>query len=255
MSRRTVSATITAALAVGVGFAAAPAIASDDFVTITVTLPNPEGSGGEGTFYRLAGQSAFYTTRTSSSTTGGQLDGLTSDDSFQDISFFEVFPENNLTDYLRFGYFGVLETVVVDGSGQEQVVNQSLVFAGQSGVFDGLTINAAFPFFEESVLVNALVNGFDTPEFFDALFTAFGSDDLLGDLTLFQQTDPNAPTDTLRFGETLVLYALIEGSPGGEDLAVGIGTLSASVLRIVPAPSTLALGALVGLVGARRRRS
>ena len=239
-----------AAIAVG----AMPAIAADDFVTITVTLPYPDGFGpSDGVFYRLAGQSAFYSNRTSSLTTGGQLDGLVSSTSLQDISFLEVFPENELTDYLTFGYFGVLETVVDDGSG-EQVTDRSLVVAGQFGTFAGLPISSILPFATESELVDALANGFDTPQFFDALFSAVGNPDLLGDLALFQQAFPAAPTDTIRDGQTLGLYAFIDAIPGEEDRALQIGNLSTSVLRVIPAPATVVLGLAGALVLAPRRR-
>lgn len=255
MSRSVSVRTSRVALAAGgllLALGASPAAAIDDFVTITVTLPYPDGGQpGDSLFYRLAGQSAYYNTRTGGFTTGGALDGLTSTDSFHDITFAEVFPEPSLTDYLRFGYFGVLETVFDDGTG-EQVLDRSLIVAGQFGAFEGMTISAILPFLTESELVDALVSDFDSPQFFSALFSAIGNNDLLGDQTLFLQTDPNLPTQTVRFGETLGLYAFIGGDDGSEALQVG--NLSSSVLRIVPAPSAASLLVLAGALAARRRR-
>lgn len=251
---RRVRSRVVASIPVAIVAIPIPAVANDDFVTISVTLPYPDGFGpSDGVFYRLAGQSAFYSNRTSSLTTGNQLDGLVSSTSFQDISFFEVFPENELTDYLTFGYFGVLETVMDDGSG-EQVTDRSLVVAGQFGTFEGLPISSILPFAAESELVDALVNGFDTPQFFNALFSAVGNPDLLGDLALFQQAFPAAPTDTLRNGQTLGLYAFIDAVPGEEDRALQIGNLSASVLRVVPAPATSLVAFAAVFAAARRRR-
>ncbi|MFG0326183.1 MAG: hypothetical protein ACF8SC_02805 [Phycisphaerales bacterium JB037] len=236
------------------GVVATSASASDDFVTITVDLPFPAGTGpGDGVFYRLAGQSAFYSLRTGSFTTGGLLDGLGSSASLQDISFQEFFPEVQLTDYLEFGYFGVLETVV-DGALGEEVVDRSLVVAGQAAIFEGLPISSILPFLTESELVDALTGGFDTPQFFDALFSAVGNPDLLGDLTLLQQAFPGAPTDLIRDGESLGLYGFIRSVPGEEDQAVWIGGLSATVLRVVPAPTAAGVWLVGGLAAARRRR-
>ncbi|QOJ00788.1 MAG: hypothetical protein HRU70_09900 [Phycisphaeraceae bacterium] len=252
-SRRSV--VLAACVAASIGFAAAPAAASDDHVAITVTLPFPGGFGpDDGVTYRLAGQSAFYSTRTNGVTTGGQLDGLSSSGSPHLIEYTEVFPEASLADYLRYGYFGVLETVVDDGTG-ERVIDRSFVIAGRFGAFDGLAIDSILPFFQESELVDALVNGFDTPEFFDALSAALGNADLLGDMTLLSRPDLNGPVDTVRAGEMLGLYALIGGVPGEEDRAVLIGDLSASVLRVVPSPGALALASLAGFVATRRRRA
>ena len=96
--------------------------------------------------YRLTGQSVFFSQRTNSGTTGGQLDGVTTLDSqnaVHQITFGEVFPEANLTDYLTFGYFGVVETVdIVDDT--ETVVDRSIVVAANS-LAAGATLQDVFP--------------------------------------------------------------------------------------------------------------
>lgn len=254
MSFRTVAPVVSfVALVLGAGLA--PAAPGFDRVTIAGALGFPDGSDSMGpSYFRLAGQSAYYNTRTSSFTTGGQLDGFTTFDSKNgpfEVQFFEVFPETNLTDYLQFGYFGVVETVTVDAALGETVTDRSLVVAGRFGVLDGLTINQIFPFMTENELVDALVNGFASPQFFDALFSAVGNPDLLGDIHLTQR-EPGGIAEIVRQGESIGLYALIGGDNGDE--AVNIGYLATAILREVPTPSSFALAVLAGLVAGRRRR-
>lgn len=227
-----------------------------DIVTITGSLAFPELADGENdgsVYYRLTGQSAYYNTRTGSFATGNQLDGLTSYDAevedFQ-IIYTEFFPETNLTDYLQFGYFGVVETVSDTGNG-ETILASTLIVAGHFSEVEGQTIDAILPFFSVSGLVNALIGGFDTDEFFDALFSAVGNPALMGDITLYQ-FDGGQAVDVLRYGQGLGLFAFIGGDNGDE--AVAIGSLETSVLRIVPTPSTIALGAVACFISASRRR-
>ncbi len=255
MSSRTLAPVVSVAfLAFGAGLAfAGPGF---DRVTIAGAIGFPDGSDPDGpSYFRLAGQSAFFSTRTSSFSTGGQLDGFTTYDSENgpfEAQYFEVFPEVNLTDYLRFGYFGVVETVTFDAALGETVTDRSLVFAGRFGEFDGMTIDQILPFTTESELVDALVSNFDSPQFFDALFSAVGNPDLQGDIRLSQR-EPGGIAETVREGESIGLYALIGGANGDE--AVDIGYLATAVLREVPAPSSVALAVLAGLVAGRRRRA
>jgi hypothetical protein len=252
MASRTV-ASLASFVALALGAGLAPSAAGFDRVTIQGGLDFPDGSDSQGpSYFRLAGQSAFFSTRTSSFTTGGQLDGFTTFDSENgpfEIQFLEVFPEQNLTDYLQFGYFGVVETVTVDAVLGETVTDRSLVVAGR---LDGFTISQIFPFMTENELVDALVGGFDSPQFFDALFSAVGNPDLLGDIRLSQAEIDGLP-EVVRQGESIGLYALIGGDNGDE--AVNIGYLATAVLRVVPAPSSFALAVLAGLVAGRRRRA
>jgi uncharacterized protein (TIGR03382 family) len=255
MASRTV-ASLASFVALALGAGLAPSAAAFDRVTIVGGLDFPDGSDAEGpSYFRLAGQSAYYSTRTGSFTSGGQLDGFTSFDSENgsfEVQFVEVFPEQSLTDYLQFGYFGVVETVTVDAVLGETVTDQSLIVAGRFGVLDGLTINQIFPFMTESELVDALLGGFDSPQFFNALFSAVGNPDLLGDIFL-AQGEPGGIDEIVRPGENLGLYALIGGVNGDE--AVSIGSLSTGVQRVIPTPSSFALAVLAGLVAGRRRRA
>jgi hypothetical protein len=243
-----------AILALGAGLA--PAAANFDRVTIAGALDYPDGSDPDGpSYFRLAGQSAYYSTRTNSFSTGGQLDGFTSYDSENapfEVQFIEVFPEVNLTDYLRFGYFGVVETVTFSAALGETVTDRSLVIAARGVAFEGMTIDSFLPFMTESELVDALVNTFDSPQFFDALFSAVSNPDLLGDIFL-SQGEPGGVDEIVRLGESLQLYALIGGDNGDE--AVSIGSLATGVQRVIPTPSSLAPAVLAGLVAGRRRRA
>lgn len=255
MSFRTVpSAVFITALALGA--ALAPGASGSDRVTIAGGLDFPDGSDSQGpSYFRLAGQSAYFNIRTGSFTTGGQLDGFTTFDTKNgpfEIQFFEVFPEQNLTDYLQFGYFGVVETVTVDAALGEVVTDRSLVVSGRFGVLEGLTINQILPFMTESELVDALVNGFDSPQFFSALFSAVDNPDLLGDIRL-TQAEPDGLLEVVRQGESIGLYALIGGDNGDE--AVNIGYLATAIHRVIPTPSTLALAGIAGLIASRRRRA
>jgi hypothetical protein len=229
-----------------------------DVGTIGVSLDFPGEPGPVGTtsYYRLAGQSVFFTQRTNGGTSGGPLDGVTSFDSatsVHEITSVEGFPETILTDYLRFGYFGVLETVVPDGSGGETVVDTSLIIATQFGFGEGLAVEDIFPTLTEQTLVNALVNTFDSAEFFAALDVANGNVNLSGvtGLTL-------AGTGLVRQGDSLTLYGFIIESEDTEvgDRAQEIGFIDYGMVRIViPEPSGLGALALAGVLASRRRRS
>lgn len=255
MSFRTVAPVVSlVTLALGAGLA--PAAGTFDRVTIAGSLSFPDGSDSDGpSYFRLAGQSAYYNTRTGGFTTGGQLDGFTTFDSENgpfEAQYIEVFPEVNLTDYLQFGYFGVLETVTFDAALGETVTDRSLVVAGRFGVLDGQTIDQIFPFMSENELVDALVNGFDSPEFFAALSSVSGNPNLLGDIHLTQR-EQGGVIEIVRQGESIGLYALLGGVNGDE--AVDIGYLATAVLREIPTPSSFALAVLAGLVAGRRRRA
>jgi hypothetical protein len=221
---------------------AAPALASfQDNVTIFGELYAPDAAE----FFELAGQSAYLQQRTSSSTTGGQLDGL-STGGFA-IGYAEVFPEANLTDYLTFGYFGVVNTYASNGDEEEPligIVDTSIVFAMQPGVGEGQTVDQfTINNYDEATLVAAFTGSFDSPEFLDVLGTHGNFSELFGTIGLPQESI---------VGDTLDLIAFI-GGPNGDE-GVKIGELNTSIERIVPAPGAAALFTLAGLVGISRRR-
>lgn len=232
------------------------ALADVDVVTIGVSLdfPGMPGPQGETPFRRLTGQSVFFSTRTGGSTTGGQLDGVTSFDSanaVHEITFNEVFPEAVLTDYLRFGYFGVLETVQPDGDGGEVVTDRSFVIASAFDFAQGLRVEDLFPTLTEARLVNALTGSFDSPEFFTALDATMANNNLSGDIGLLL-----AGVGQIRQGGTLTLYGFFAdaNNPGSDDVGRDVGFLDTSIVR-VPAPSAACGLALAGLVAGRRRRA
>jgi hypothetical protein len=244
--------------------AAMPAAARVDIVSIQGALDFPSLSEGlpEGsqTFYRLRGQSAYISTRTNSGSTGGQLDSITSfssADSFFEISFVEAFPEEILTDYLSFGYFGVIETVITSPGQDEQIVDTSLVIAGAYPfVLEGLRIDEILPVASESELVPALTNSFDSPEFFSILdsHALHSNPDLLGDIGLgFVDLSQSNTVQSVRDAGILTLYAFKGGDKG--DQAVNVGYLTTGITRVVPAPASAAILALSGLAAARRRRT
>jgi hypothetical protein len=200
-----------------------------DTITIDVQLDSPGDNQ-----YQLTGQSAFIQTRTSSGTSGGQLNGLISGTT--SFSFEELFPPPSLADYLGFAYFGILQTL--DGG---DVVNTSLVVAFDPGSGVGSLIGDTFPY-DEATLVAAFTGGDDSLEFLDMLDLVPANTSTLGDIAVPSLGRP---------GTLLDLVAFIGGNDG--DVGVKIGTLGVSVA--VPEPSTLGL-LLVGgasLLAVRRR--
>lgn len=237
---------LSAAAVVASVFAAAPSLG--DLVTLTVNLGSP--AQGDGTFYRLSGQSVFASTRTAGLTTGGQLDGIQSDVNPSIIQFNEVFPETNLLDYLQFAYFGVIETVRSTDDG-DQVIDTSLVIGVRPPQESGLSVSAFLPFDNEASLVGPLTSTFDSPEFFTALGAATNTPSLLADTELL--LDDGVSTQVVRDGGSLLLYAFVDGEFG--DLGVSVGSLEMSVLRVIPAPGSAGVLFAAGCCVARRRRN
>ncbi len=238
------------AAVVAFGLSAVPGAASIDVAAIGVTLDFPAGAGGA--FYRLTGQSVFFSTRTSSVTTGGQLDGVTSYDSqnaVHQITFNEVFPEANLTDYAGFGYFGVIEAYAFDGDAPAALIAQGIVIAGR-GLGAGTRVEDLFPGLTAASLLNALVTTPDSPEFFAALEAAVGNPQLNG-LTGLLDSD----LGEIRVGQSLSLYAFLP-DPSNQDgpFATDVGFIDHTIVRVVPAPAAAGLFGLVGIAAARRRR-
>lgn len=187
-----------------------------------------ETAPGEVEYYRFIGQSAYFSQRTSSFTTGGQLDGIDCrNDEFAqfDIAFFEVFPEASLTDYLTFGYFGVVETVTAfdtdfDGNVDfEEVTDQSFVMATRGQIGVDAKVEDFLPGYDEETLVTALTTTFDSPEFFDALSQISGHPDLAGDVYLWQVNAGIA--NNVRVGEQMSLIAFQGGENGDEGYLLG----------------------------------
>ncbi len=190
-------------------------VANADYVTINVGLDSL--ATGK---YHLRGQSAFLQTRTSSGTSGGQLDGVESGGAT--IQFNEAFPPPTLSDYLGFAYFGILETL--DDS--DAVIDTSLIVAFDSGSGVGQAISDTFPY-NEATLVNALTTSFDSAEFLDMLGLVPSNATTLGDIAVPPIGRP---------GTVLNLVAFTGGLNG--DLGVTVGTLGMSV---VPEPATCLL--------------
>lgn len=223
-------------------FVASAALASSasafvDNVSITGSLDAPDGAE----YYELVGQSAYIQYRTSSSTSGNHLD-LIQSGGFG-IAYAEIFPETNLTDYLTFGYFGIVNT---HGSSRalNVIADTSLVVAMQPGIGEGQTFDSFnTPGYDEATLVAAMTGGDDSAEFLAVLESYSDNASLLGTIGLPQEAI---------VGDTLDLIAFI-GGPNG-DLGVKIGELSTSITREVPAPGAPALLAIAGCIGIRRRR-
>ena len=189
--------------------------AAADTVTIDAVVDSPDSGS-----YRLSGQSAFIQTRTGSSTSGGQLNGVVSPGT--SISFEEIFPPPTMADYLGFAYFGILQTL----DEFDEIVDTSLVVAFDAGSGVGTVIVDTFPY-DEATLVAAFTGGDDSLEFLDMLDLAPANGSTLGDI---------AVTPIGRPGTLLDLVAFIGGDDG--DVGVKIGTLGVTV---VPEPSSLSL--------------
>ncbi len=242
-------------LAVGVArapraalFAAIGVVASgQDIGTIGVSQDFP-GSPDAGPYFRLRGQSFFFQARTNSGTSGGQLDGVTSFDSqtaVHEISFGEAFPGPLLQDYLRFGYFGVVERVEQDHHGDDVIVDQSFVLAAR-GAVDGMTFESLFTGMDEATLVTALTTQFDSPEFFQATDVVTNSAAMQGDIRLIDWVTEIRP------GERLSLYGFFDDGTGAQ-VARSIGFMDFTMRRI-PGPSVLGLAGAAMVMGIRRRR-
>jgi hypothetical protein len=233
---------------------------ADDRVTIQGRLdfaPRTDGTPEDGVLYRrLRGQSAFITTRTASSTSGGQLDGTTSFDSESSnfvIQYSEVFPETNLNDYLGFGYFGVVETVLRLPGVEDSVVDTSLIVAGTyPSALLGRRIDELLPVGTEAQLLAGMTQSFDSPEFFSLLDSLASNPDLLGTIALDTFVIGQSSVDHVRDGRVLTMYSFTGGLNGDE--AVDVGYLDTSILRIVPSPGAASLLGLAGVISARRRR-
>lgn len=221
---RTASAAIVSILA------AAGAAAQGDLVSIQGGFYDCgiEVAPGEVEYYRFTGQSAYFSLRTSSLTTGGQLDGTDCrDDDFAqfEFAFFEIFPEAALSDYQTFGYIGIVETVTAfdtDGDGFsdfEDVTDRSFVMSIRDQVGVGTRVEDYFPNLDEATLVTALTTSFDSPEFFDALFQATKHPDLSGDIYLWQSNAGSATN--VREGQQMTLIAFTGGANGDEGYDLG----------------------------------
>ncbi len=235
---------------------AAPALATSiDSMQITHDLAEPVDANGDPvtfdgnpTQYRLGGQSAFIQSRTSSGTSGGQLDGAAG---FGDIHFIEAFPPALLSEYQTYSYLGIVGLDGTDANGDPILLDQSLVIAFQPGVAEGLRVEDLFPAYTESGLVAAFTTQFDSPEFLDMAFGLVGGQpSTSGRMSVnetdcsFQFTCPGATQ--IQSGETLDLIAFV-GGPNG-DQGVVIGTLAFGMTRSlnlpVPEPTPLALFAM-----------
>ena len=189
----------------------------------------------------LAGQSAYIQYRTSSSTSGNHLDGVQSGGF--GIAYAELFPEANLTDYLTFGYFGIVNTLT-DSRSFNTITDTSLIVAMQPGVGEGQTFDSFnTPGYDEATLVAAMTGGDDSAEFLAVLESLSDNSSLLGAIDLPQEAI---------VGDTLDLIAFI-GGPNG-DQGVKVGELNTSITREIPTPGATALLGIAGLCVTRRRR-
>jgi hypothetical protein len=221
---------IELSLLITAGFLLSGGPALADRVTATVVLDSPPGG-----YYQLLGQSANFSTRTNSGTSGGLLDGVTSPG--QVFAFTEFFPADGVADYQTFGYYG--RVIAADPNDPNVPVDPnapvdpncpadpnnavdpriSFVMAFQPGEGVGLRIGDYFAGRKEHCLVQAL-STFDSPEFLSILETIGQVPACNGLIEL-----PNLP----RAGETLDLVAFIGGPDG--DLGVKIGEFSYSIVR------------------------
>ena len=184
--------------------------------------------------YELIGQTSFFWTfSTGGLVTTNLLEGVGS--GAGGVSFDDFFPPAHISEYANFGYFGRI--ITRDASGG--VIDVSFIGAFAQGEGVGQEVDKYFAGHSESVLVNAL-DSFDSPEFFDTLFTAENDPRTHGAIKV---------TPIGRPGDTLDLVAFIGGEFG--DIGVKIGTLT---MEVVPAPGAAALLAIAGVAGTRRRR-
>jgi len=199
-------------------------------------------------YYQLEGQSAYLQSRTNSGTSGGQLDGITSNSGFG-IYYAEIFPEANITDYLTFGYFGIIDTHEFIEIGRadflDQIVDTSMIMALQPGVGIGAKVeDFNTNGYDEATLVAALTGSFDSTEFLDLLDDWGSFPSRQGAIGL-----PQVPVA----GETLDLIAFIGGANGDEG--VKVGELNTTITRRdIPTPGATALLGLAGIAALRRRR-
>lgn len=223
----------------------APTFGDQDDVYIEGFVDFPAAFEG---YYDLVGQSAYIQQRTNSGTSGGQLDLVQSTVGFV-VSYTEIFPEAVLTDYLTFGYFGVVDThelveIGLRADFVDQIIDTSIVMALQPGVGEGQTVeNFNTPGYDEATLVAALAGGFDSPEFFAVLDSYGDQSEHFGTIGL-----PQAAV----VGDTLDLIAFI-GGPNGDE-GVKIGEVSTRIERVVPSPGATAILGLAGIAAIRRRR-
>jgi len=223
---------------------ASSALADQDNVTIWGVLDYPEN---ESQYYELEGQNAYVQQRTNGGTSGGQLLGITSNAGFAS-GYSEIFPEDNLTDYLTFGYFGVIDThewieIGLRADFLDTVVDTSIVMALQPGVGQGQKVeDFNTPGYDEATLVAAFTGSFDSQEFLDVLNSYGDQGEHFGTIGLPQLGV---------VGDTLDLIAFI-GGPNGDE-GVKVGELNTQVER-VPSPGATALFGLAGLTVIRRRR-
>ncbi len=213
---------------------------------------------GNPTFYRLTGQSAFLQTLEFYGTSGGQLDGAVGGDV---ITYTEAFPPTDLTEYLTYAYFGVIELVGTDSNLNEVVLERSLVVGFREPADAvGQSIVDLFGY-ERSVIVDALTTAFDSDEFFDIMSMVSNDPATNAQMGLLTLTlDPDVfvsdPPHHVRSDEGLFLVAFLGGAEG--DLGVEVGSIGYTVTRITiipePASATL-LGGLGMWLLARRRRT
>lgn len=226
----------TASLAVVSLLTAAGAAAQGDLVQILGGFDcGVEVEPGQFEYYQLRGQSVYFSNRTAGLTTGGQLDGIDcrNDPLAQfNLAFYEFFPEVSLTDYLTYGYFGIVDTVTgfdTDGDGFEdfeQVTDTSFVMAIVDNVGEGAKVEDFFPTLDEATLVGALTTSYDSPEFFEALFAAVEHPDLTGDIGLWQVNAGVA--SPIRPAQQLTLVAFKDGPNGDEGRSIGYITTAIS---------------------------
>lgn len=197
------------------------------------------------TYFQLTGQSAYIQFRPTSRTSGGQLDSSRGPGTGS-IVFTEFFPPDDISDFLAFAYFGLVQT---RSSLDDSVIDTSFVFASvpfaasRSPVPTGTVFQDFFPSYTESEVVDALQNSFDSPIFLDLLGTQIPS--------LANGQGTIAIPEIGRPGDTMDLIAFIGGNDGSSGFR--IGTLGTTV-ALVPEPSSALLAACAAIGLLRRRR-